>query len=160
MPETSSGKRQRAEAKKIYESGSFTTLYTWENAAQQVVAPRETHEQAQRPFTDWQSELYVQMQTWVSDKLNVDAHHVDLDVTFSELGVDSIEAIDLVDRLQDTIQVTIPATELLRYPTVKALIEHFASELSERQLQGNDRAGTDKASALSPRQETHNKSTA
>ena len=160
LPKTSSGKIQRAEAKKIYEAGKFTTLYTWDNAANQIVAPRETSEQAQRPFTDWQSELYVQMQTWVSDKLNVDAHHVDLDVTFSELGVDSIEAIDLVDRLQDTIQRTIPATELLRYPTVKALIEHFASELSERQLQGNDRDGTDKASALSPRQEARNKSTA
>lgn len=160
LPKTSSGKIQRAEAKKIYEAGNFTTLYTWDNAANQIVAPRETSEQAQRPFTDWQSELYIQMQTWVSDKLNVDAHHVDLDVTFSELGVDSIEAIDLVDRLQDTIQRTIPATELLRYPTVKALIEHFASELSERQLQGNDRDGTDKASAASPRQETRNKSTA
>lgn len=160
LPKTSSGKIQRAEAKKIYETGNFTTLYTWDNAANQIIAPRETSEQAQRPFTDWQSELYVQMQTWVSDKLNVDAHHVDLDVTFSELGVDSIEAIDLVDRLQDTIQRTIPATELLRYPTVKALIEHFASELSERELQVNDRDGTDKASALSPRQEARNKSTA
>lgn len=161
LPKTSSGKIQRAEAKKIYESGSFTTLYTWENAAQQVVAPRETHEQAQRPFTDWQSELYVQMQTWVSDKLNVDAHHVDLDVTFSELGVDSIEAIDLVDRLQDTIQRTIPATELLRYPTVKALIEHFASELTERDVRGNDenKHAESKVTALSGRRESRNRST-
>ncbi|HVL01831.1 MAG TPA: AMP-binding protein [Dongiaceae bacterium] len=160
LPKTSSGKIQRAEAKKIYEAGNFTTLYSWDNAANQIVVPRETAEQAQRPFTDWQSELYFQMQTWVSDKLNVDAHHVDLDVTFSELGVDSIEAIDLVDRLQDTIQRTIPATELLRYPTVKALIEHFASELTERDLHVDDRDGDGKAAAMPPRQETRNKSTA
>ena len=89
-------------------------------------------------FTDWQSELYVELQTWVSDKLNVEPHHIDLDVTFAELGVDSIEAIDLVDRLQDRIERTIPATELLRYPTVKALIDHFASELNDKEHQSNN----------------------
>ncbi len=158
LPKTSSGKIQRTEAKKIYESGQCTTLYSWENSAQAVM-PRESREQAQRPFTDWQSELYVQMQTWVSDKLNVDAHHVDLDVTFSELGVDSIEAIDLVDRLQDTIQRTIPATELLRYPTVKALIEHFASELTERDVRSNDE-NNNRITTLSDRKESRSRSTA
>ena len=62
----------------------------------------------------------------------MEPHHIDLDVTFSELGVDSIEAIDLVDRLQDRIERTIPATELMRYPTVKALIDHFAAELTDK----------------------------
>lgn len=160
LPKTSSGKIQRAEAKKLYESGQFTTLHTWENA-NHTLMPRETREQAQRAFTDWHTELYVQMQSWVSDKLNVDAHHVDLDVTFSELGVDSIEAIDLVDRLQDTIQRTIPATELLRYPTVKALIEHFAAELTDRDVHHNDNDSTDnKVTALPIRKESRNRSTA
>lgn len=138
LPKTSSGKIQRTEARKIYEAGNITTLYTWDNVAGQLVKPRTSVEQPQHMFTDWQSELYVQMQTWVSDKLNIEAHHVDLDVTFSELGVDSIEAIELVDRLQDTIQRTIPATELMRYPTVKSLIEHFATELAERDVQLRD----------------------
>lgn len=139
LPKTSSGKIQRTEARKIYEAGNITTLYTWDNSAQ-VIKSSQAKNMA-RPFTDWQSELYVQMQSWVSDKLNIEAHHVDLDVTFSELGVDSIEAIELVDRLQDTIQRTIPATELLRYPTVRALIEHFAAELAERDARHRDDAG-------------------
>ena len=133
LPKTSSGKIQRTEAKKLYDLGNFAPLHTLETNASQVVkkAKRNVEEQ---PFMDWQSELYVEMQTWVSDKLNVEPHHIDLDVTFSELGVDSIEAIDLVDRLQDRIERTIPATELMRYPTVKALIEHFASELNDKDL--------------------------
>lgn len=145
LPKTSSGKIQRTEAKKIYEAGNITTLYTWDNTAGQIIKPKETKEQPQHQFTDWQSELYFQMQTWVSDKLNIETHHVDLDVTFSELGVDSIEAIELVDRLQDTIQRTIPATELMRYPTVRSLIEHFAAELAERDVQlrdGNNNANS------------------
>lgn len=133
LPKTSSGKIQRTEAKKIYELGNFAPLHTFETNASQVVA-KTKRKVEERPFMDWQSELYLEMQTWVSDKLNVEPHHIDLDVTFSELGVDSIEAIDLVDRLQDRIERTIPATELMRYPTVKALIDHFASELNDKDL--------------------------
>lgn len=148
LPKTSSGKIQRTEARKIYENGNITTLYTWNNLAGQVVKSREPREKSQPVFTDWQSELYAQMQSWVSDKLNIEAHHVDLDVTFSELGVDSIEAIELVDRLQDTIQRTIPATELMRYPTVKSLIEHFAAELAERDAQCRDNSDTEHKSLI------------
>lgn len=138
LPKTSSGKIQRTEAKKIYELGNITPLFSWESASTQVVNKAKKEEPVTSEFTDWQSELYVEMQTWVSDKLNVEPHHIDLDVTFSELGVDSIEAIDLVDRLQDRIERTIPATELLRYPTVKALIDHFASELNDKEHQSNN----------------------
>lgn len=159
LPKTSSGKIQRTEAKKIYEAGNITTLYSWDNTAGQIVKPKAAVEQPQHAFTDWQSELYVQMQTWVSDKLNIEAHHVDLDVTFSELGVDSIEAIELVDRLQDTIQRTIPATELLRYPTVKALIEHFAAELAERDVKSRDDSSANK-DAIGSDNENRQKSTA
>lgn len=138
LPKTSSGKIQRTEAKKIYELGNITPLYSWEAASTQVVN-KASEKQEEREFTDWQTELYFEMQTWVSDKLSVEPHHIDLDVTFSELGVDSIEAIDLVDRLQDRIERTIPATELLRYPTVKALIDHFANELNEKDLTHNNK---------------------
>ena len=55
-------------------------------------------------------------------------------MTFAELGVDSVEAVDLVDRLQDRIGRTIPAIELLRYPTVDALIRHYAAEMEEKRL--------------------------
>ncbi|HCB39700.1 MAG TPA: hypothetical protein DEP79_08415, partial [Gammaproteobacteria bacterium] len=47
----------------------------------------------------------------------------------------SVEAVELVDRLQDRIGRVIPAIELLRYPTVQALIQHFADELEEQALQ-------------------------
>lgn len=136
LPKTSSGKIQRTEAKKFYDLGNFTPLHVWSSNTRQnagTAAPLSSAIQKDDyAFTDWQSELYSEMQKWVGDKLNCEAHLIDLDVTFSELGVDSIEAIDLVDRLQDRIERTIPATELMRYPTVKALIDHFAEELNEK----------------------------
>lgn len=138
LPKTSSGKIQRTEAKKMYQHGGFTPLFAWESAANVPVKTARAPKAEKQEFTDWQTELYAEMQNWVGDKLNLEPHHIDLDVTFSELGVDSIEAIDLVDQLQDKINRTIPATELLRYPTVRALIDHFATELNTKDIERQD----------------------
>ena len=48
--------------------------------------------------------------------------------------MDSVESVELVDQLQSRIGRVIPATELLRYPTVKALIEHFAEEMEHKAM--------------------------
>lgn len=145
LPKTSSGKIQRAEAKQMFVAGNFAPVFLYEpgtarsNASVARESTQEVSPQAGRDatdsaeFTDWRSDLYAEMQSWVADKLDVEPHHIDLDVTFSELGVDSVEAVDLVDRLQDRIERTIPAIEMLRYPTVKALILHFADELEQQQ---------------------------
>ena len=133
LPKTSSGKIQRTEAKKLFENGNFAPKCVWESEEQVKPVSSPIHTEAQTDPQDWKDELQREIQQWVSDRLNVEPHHIDLDVTFSELGVDSVEAVELVDRLQDRIERTIPATELLRYPTVKALIEHFASELEAKQ---------------------------
>ena len=122
----------------MYQHGGFTPLFAWESAANVPVKTARAPKAEKQEFTDWQTELYAEMQNWVGDKLNLEPHHIDLDVTFSELGVDSIEAIDLVDQLQDKINRTIPATELLRYPTVRALIDHFATELNTKDIERQD----------------------
>lgn len=133
IPKTSSGKIQRADAKRIYLEGNLVPVYTWQPGSFTEKAPapkRDTNE-----VLDWHGELYTELQQWVAEKLDVESHHIDLDVTFSELGVDSVEAVELIDRLQDRIGRVIPAIELLRYPTVKALITHFAEELEQRAFQ-------------------------
>ncbi|HVK98632.1 MAG TPA: AMP-binding protein [Dongiaceae bacterium] len=136
IPKTSSGKLQRGEARQIYKEGHFAPVYTWQPGSDggRAIMSAATRSALDEINVDWQSELYADVQVWVAEKLDVEPHHVDLDVTFAELGVDSVEAVELVDRLQDRIERTIPAIELLRYPTVKALIDHFSQELAQRAL--------------------------
>ncbi|AUM12876.1 AMP-binding protein [Ketobacter alkanivorans] len=133
IPKTSSGKIQRADAKRMYLEGNLVPVHVWQPGSGMATKP-ERAPQANSEVLDWHSELYADLQVWVADKLDVEPHHIDLDVTFSELGVDSVEAVELVDRLQDRIGRVIPAIELLRYPTVKALITHFAEELEQKAL--------------------------
>ena len=146
IPKTSSGKIQRAEARQLYKEGNFAPVHTWQPGSSSLRSlASASYSHLDELNVDWQSELYADVQAWVAEKLDIEPHHIDLDVTFSDLGVDSVEAVELVDRLQDRIERTIPAIELLRYPTVKALIDHFSAELSQRALDKVLREESDEA---------------
>lgn len=165
LPKTSSGKIQRTEAKRMFESDQLDVVHRWNNFQTShfqtsnvqtnnfqalgnqtgnsqknnahkinVIGASREERRSMAVYIDWSTELYAHMQAWVADKLNVDSQHVHLDVTFSELGIDSIEAIDVVDRLQAYLGRPIHATEMLRYPTVKALLDHLGQELQARQV--------------------------
>ncbi|MEC8812753.1 MAG: AMP-binding protein [Pseudomonadota bacterium] len=135
IPKTSSGKIQRADAKRLYQEGKLVPAHLWQAASKTKAVQAGPAFDSAADHLDFYDQLYGDLQQWVADKLDIDPHHIDLDVTFSELGVDSVEAVELVDRLQDRIGRVIPAIELLRYPTVQALIQHFADELEEQALQ-------------------------
>jgi acyl carrier protein len=139
LPRTSSGKLQRLEARQLYRDGLLTPLHVWR--------PGSTHTDRGvtplRPGTaellhrDWQEELCQEVQLWVAEKLDVEPHHVTLDVTFVDLGIDSVEAVELMKHLQERVGrpiPPIPAIKMLRYPTVKALIEDLAAERQQHQL--------------------------
>lgn len=135
IPKTSSGKIQRADAKRLYLEGKLVPAHLWQAATKTTAATAEPKVTLGSEHLDFYDQLHADLQQWVAGKLDIEPHHIDLDVTFSELGVDSVEAVELVDRLQDQIGRVIPAIELLRYPTVKALIQHFADELDQQALQ-------------------------
>jgi len=138
IPKTSSGKIQRADAKRLYLEGKLVPAHLWQAATKITAATAEPKVTLGSEHLDFYDQLHADLQQWVAGKLDIEPHHIDLDVTFSELGVDSVEAVELVDRLQDRIGRVIPAIELLRYPTVKALIQHFADELDQQALQRED----------------------
>jgi len=137
LPKTSSGKIQRVDAKRQYEANQLKVIYCWGNKTHQEVKPKKIESKVVSLVSESQQDLQEQMLSWLANHLNVDSHLLDLDLTFSELGLDSIDAIALVDLLQEFIGRTIPATELLRYPTVNALIKHFSIVRHRGELDGS-----------------------
>lgn len=136
LPRTSSGKLQRVEARQRYRDGSLTPLHVWSPGGSQerrglTFQQPDTEELMPQ---DWQEALCLEVQLWIAEKLDVDAHHVSLDLTFAELGMDSMEAVELTERLEERVGRPIPVIEMLRYPTVKVLIDHLAAERQQRQL--------------------------
>ncbi len=136
LPRTSSGKSQRLEARRLYRDGLLTPLYVWRPGSAQTsrVVTELRPGPAELLHRDWLGELCHEVQLWVADKLDVEPHHVTLDVTFADLGIDSVEAVELMKHLQERVGRPIPAIKMLRYPTVKALMEHLAAERQQHQL--------------------------
>jgi epothilone polyketide synthase D len=57
-----------------------------------------------------------------------------LDATqgFADLGMDSLMAVELRNRLQRTLQRKLPATLAFDYPTIAAIVDHLSNELRVR----------------------------
>jgi myxalamid-type polyketide synthase MxaE and MxaD len=58
-----------------------------------------------------------------------DPARIEPDYPLNELGLDSLLAIELRNRLGAALGAKQPATLLFNYPSVAALAQHFASEL-------------------------------
>jgi myxalamid-type polyketide synthase MxaE and MxaD len=67
----------------------------------------------------------------VAGALQVDPARVDPRVPVGDLGVDSFAAIELRNRLEATLELTLSATMFWNHPTLDALAAHFASLLGD-----------------------------
>jgi acyl carrier protein len=63
-------------------------------------------------------------------RLPIDA--INLDSTFEELGVDSLDAIELLFELEETYEIAIPDDEAKSFETVREVVESLEEALAER----------------------------
>jgi acyl carrier protein len=56
---------------------------------------------------------------------------VDTHQGFFEMGMDSLTAVELQQRLERELGVKLPAAVLFNYPTVEALVDHFAETVPD-----------------------------
>jgi NAD(P)-dependent dehydrogenase (short-subunit alcohol dehydrogenase family)/acyl carrier protein len=75
-----------------------------------------------------------------------DSARIDVAQPLQELGLDSLLAVDLRNRLGHAVEGTLPATLLFEYPTVSALTGYLASEVLALQGNGSE-SGSAEASA-------------
>ena len=64
----------------------------------------------------------------VAAAFQLPADRLDLDLSLTELGLDSVVALDLRTRISRTTGVDLPVQDLLRGPTLRALVERVTSE--------------------------------
>lgn len=123
VPKTSSGKIARLECRRRYLTGALKPLMVW----RLTDPPTGT-----TPMWMRHDQIADLVSGHVGSLLGLDGDAIPRDTGFMELGLDSIRAVEVRNRLQESLSVSLPPGVLFDYPTVNALTGHLADLLDAR----------------------------
>ncbi|AFZ33409.1 polyketide synthase (plasmid) [Gloeocapsa sp. PCC 7428] len=73
--------------------------------------------------------LEKHIRTQIAQVLGFDPEEIDPYAGFFDLGMDSLTAIELKNRLQTTLQCTLPSTLIFDYPHITALVDYLMQQV-------------------------------
>lgn len=163
LPRTTSGKVRYAEVKSQYHDGKLSVLSRW-SFAQKARPSRQldsTNGRAdssdlkrllQMPKIDDRDrlaeEIQTRLMTWLRSTAEVPSDDFDAHRTFTDFGLDSLSAVELIGLLEDGLDTQLSPTVAWTYPSPASLADHLAGLIA-----GNH--GTDEEdSSAAPAEDT------
>jgi len=74
-------------------------------------------------------ELQESLRTLISELLKLDKEIIELEVDFSEYGIDSIMMMTILSSIEDTFEIIIEPTAIVNYPTISLLSSYLQDEI-------------------------------
>ena len=122
IPKTTSGKIQRHAAKMEYLDGSAKVLGQWTQTLQAEAPPEpETQSRTPREIADWLTRT-------LSSLLGVSASALDRGAPFTQHGLDSLQAVELVGEFEEWLGLSVPVSAIWDYPSILSLAAHFGDK--------------------------------
>jgi acyl carrier protein len=98
--------------------------------ASDAMAPVAAAEELARlPAKERHTRLEALVRTHIGECLALDPVRVEPRVALFDLGMDSLSALDLRNRLQNDLGISLPSTMVFQHPTAAALVDWLAGEL-------------------------------
>ncbi len=122
LPKTDSGKLQRRQCMEAYLNEALDILYKYPEE-HNAVAIREK-----------EAPLYVVTQLIddvIKQECSVDISHMHTEITFSELGLHSLQHIRIAKRIEDIFQLSFSPASLYKFHTVAQLAGYIAEQLAQ-----------------------------
>lgn len=139
LPKTSSGKIQRSLARKLFLEGQLPLLHRWD-APEAPIAPEPdpivgalVAAQGRRRLTL----LVDHLVAVAAGLLGVDPREIETDRPFGELGLDSVTAVEMVERTGKGLGLDLPGTILFDYPTIEGLCRYLIDHRLKLDAPGN-----------------------
>lgn len=134
IPKTSSNKIQRHACKAGFLDGSLDVV------GSSIFQEFDLLEKEKQTFLDRktllattpekrQELLISNLQTLISNILQVNSSQLDWEQPLTSMGLDSLTVVELSDLLQESLGISFPATLIFEYPTVAALANYLAEEV-------------------------------
>ena len=76
-------------------------------------------------------EVFNRIKDLIVTKKGVDAEKVNIDSSFEELGMDSLDAVELVADMEEIFNVNIPNTDLQNFKTIRQAVEGLQKAISQ-----------------------------
>lgn len=80
------------------------------------------------PVNERRTLLIAHIQTEVVKLLGIDSSELEPQQGFLDLGMDSLMAVELKNRLENTLSCSLPATLVFDYPTIEALVDYLLKD--------------------------------
>lgn len=133
LPKTSSGKIQRGLARSRYLADDLPVLHAWAHSGASM--PDASAGTDLRAALDGaagrrqQRLLADHVAAVAAGLLGVDAGDLELDRPFGELGLDSVTAVEMVERIGHDLGVDVPGTVLFDHPTIDDLTRYLLQQI-------------------------------
>ncbi|MFN0063756.1 MAG: SDR family NAD(P)-dependent oxidoreductase [Myxococcaceae bacterium] len=115
LPKTSSGKLQRSLAKMMFSRGQFETIAS-------AMFREEASPPSMVPVSDLQEWLVKRL----AAQTGLPPSQIDVHRSFSEVGLDSLGAVELMSALAGHLGRSLSATLIWDFPTPRALVDHLS----------------------------------
>jgi acyl transferase domain-containing protein/acyl-CoA synthetase (AMP-forming)/AMP-acid ligase II/acyl carrier protein len=124
VPKTSSGKIQRHACKTGYLDGSLSELGRWDAAASTDAAADAALDATAASMADIRSWLIDR----IAAKLRLSRTAIDPRQPLSQLGLDSLSAVQLAGELEEFLKTPLSPVLIYDHPTIDALARHLAGD--------------------------------
>jgi acyl transferase domain-containing protein/acyl carrier protein/thioesterase domain-containing protein len=84
------------------------------------------------PIEEALPEIETRLKRLVSELLKIGIENIELDVDFSEYGVDSIVMMSIMNVIEESFGITMEPTAIVNYPTISLLAGYIQEETSYR----------------------------
>jgi acyl carrier protein len=75
--------------------------------------------------------VFEKIATLLSTKKGMNKELINIDSSFEDLGLDSLDSIELIADMEEAFNVTIPNTELQGIKTVKNVVDGLVKAMNE-----------------------------
>ncbi len=77
------------------------------------------------------AEVFNRIKDLIVTKKGVEAEKVNIESSFEELGMDSLDAVELVADMEEIFNVNIPNTDLQNFKTIRQAVEGLQKAISQ-----------------------------
>lgn len=116
IPKTSSGKIRRAEAREIYLRKEFTVIAEWREETISENFTGESDDNSAIGAKDW-------LRLEISRKSGIDVEEINTDTPILGYGIDSLGSIDLLHKIEEKFNVSIPLADILNEFSINDLAQ-------------------------------------